>query len=355
MNIQNDKMAVQRLREAAEKVKIELSSSKQSDINLPYLTADSSGPKHFQYTLTRAKLENLINPLIQKTLKPVEKCIEDGGIKKSEIDEVLLVGGMTRIPMVQKLVESFFGKKANKGINPDEAVAIGAAIQGGVLKGDVKDIVLVDVAPLSLGIETLGGVFTKIIERNTTIPTKKNQTFSTAADNQTQVTIRVFQGEREMASDNKFMGQFDLVGIPPSPKGMPQIDVSFDVDANGIMKVGAKDKATGKDQSIVIQPSGGLNKEEIDKMIKNAEEMKEVDQKKKQQIELKNSLDHSVYNTEKTLNEHKSKLNENDVAEIEKSLQQGKEAIESEDVEKMREAKSNLDKSAMKIGQAMYQ
>ena len=341
-------------REAAEKAKIELSSSLKSDINLPYLTADASGPKHFNFSLQRSKLENLISDFLKKTIKPVELCIKDAGLKKDDINEVLLVGGMTRMPKVQTMVENFFGRQPNRGVNPDEAVAIGAAIQGGVLKGDVKDIVLVDVAPLSLGIETLGGVFSRLIDRNTTIPTKKAQVFSTAADNQTQVSIRVFQGEREMANDNKFLGQFELVGIPPSPRGLPQIEVSFDIDANGIMKVAAKDKATNKDQHIIIQPSGGLSKDEIDNMIKNAEAMREEDAKRREGVELKNNLDTQVHNTEKSLSEHRSKLGADDLAAVEGALTEAKEAMNGEDLERMQTAKTNLDQAAMKIGQAMY-
>lgn len=354
IDVSKDKMAIQRVREAAEKAKIELSSALQSEVNLPYLTADASGPKHFSYVLTRAKLESLTDSFLNKTIKPCELCVKDAGVEKDKIDEVLLVGGMSRMPKVQAIVEKFFGKKPNKGVNPDEAVAIGAAIQGGVLKGDVKDIVLVDVTPLSLGLETLGGVFTRIIDRNTTIPTKKTQTFSTAADNQTQVSIRVFQGEREMANDNKFLGQFELIGIPPSPRGLPQIEVAFDIDANGIMKVSAKDKATNKDQSMVIQPSGGLSKDEIDRMVKTAEQMKEQDKKKREAIEIKNDLDSSINKTEKSLSEHRDKISSDVVTEIEAALKEGKEAFASEDIEKMMAAKNKVEQAALKIGQSMY-
>jgi len=355
LDVTPDKVAVQRLREAAEKAKIELSSALQSEINLPYLTANQSGPKHFTYTLTRAKLESICDNFLNKTIKPCEICVKDSGVDKNKIDEVLLVGGMTRMPKVQTIVEKFFGKKPNKSVNPDEAVAVGAAIQGGVLKGDLKDIVLVDVTPLSLGLETLGGVFVRIVERNTPVPTNKKQVFSTAADNQTQVSIRVFQGEREMANDNKFLGQFELIGIPPSPRGVPQIEVTFDIDANGIMKVLAKDKATNKDQSMIIQPSGGLSRDEIDKMVKNAETMKQADLQKRESIELKNELDGSIHKTEKFLGEHKAKLNQEDVSSIEQAISEAKSVLESADLEKLKSAKTHLDQAAMKIGQAMYQ
>ena len=354
IDISKDKMAIQRIREAAEKTKIELSNSMQSDINLPFLTANESGPQHFSYTMNRSKLYSIIEDFIRKTLKPCEQCLKDAGFKKEDINEILLVGGMTRMPLVQEIVEKFFNKKPSKGINPDEAVAIGAAIQGGVLKGDVKDIVLVDVTPLSLGIETLGGVFTRIIDRNTTIPTKKTQVFSTAADNQTQVNIKVYQGEREMCVDNKFLGQFDLVGLPPSPRGVPQIEVSFDMDANSIMKVSAKDQATGKDTSIVIQPSGGLNKTEIENMIKKAEEMRVEDEKKRESIDLKNELDNKIYNAEKTLSEHKSQISQELADELQGVINECKTTKEEGDVDAMREAKDKIDQSSMKIGQAIY-
>ena len=354
IDIANDKMAIQRVREAAEKTKIELSNSMQSEINLPFLTADSTGPKHFQFTMNRSKLYSIIEDFIKKTLKPCELCIKDAGFKKEEINEVLLVGGMTRMPLVQEIVEKFFNRKPSKGINPDEAVAVGAAIQGGVLKGDVKDIVLVDVTPLSLGIETMGGVFTRIIERNTTIPTKKTQVFSTASDNQTQVNIKVFQGEREMCIDNKLLGSFDLIGLPPAPRGVPQIEVAFDIDANSIMKVSAKDQATGKDTSIVIQPSGGLNKSEIENMIKKAEEMRAEDEKKREAVDLKNELDNKVYNAEKTLNDHKDQISQELIDEINAVIQECKEVKGGEDVDAMKDVKDRLDQSSMKIGQAIY-
>ena len=354
IDISSDKMAIQRVREAAEKTKIELSNSMQSEINLPFLTADSSGPKHFSLTMNRSKLYSIIEEFIKKTLKPCEMCLKDAGFKKDEINEVLLVGGMTRMPLVQEIVEKFFNRKPSKGINPDEAVAVGAAIQGGVLKGDVKDIVLVDVTPLSLGIETLGGVFTRIIDRNTTIPTKKTQVFSTAADNQTQVNIKVYQGEREMCLDNKFLGQFDLVGLPPSPRGVPQIEVAFDIDANSIMKVSAKDQATGKDTSIVIQPSGGLNKTEIDNMIKKAEEMKADDEKKRESIDVKNQLDNNLYNAEKTLNEHRESISQELADEVSNAIAETRQTMEGGDIEAMKQAKEKLDQTSMKIGQAIY-
>ena len=354
VDVTKDKNVVQRFREAAEKAKIELSSALQSEVNLPYLTATSSGPLHFNYTLTRAKLESIVDQFLNKTISPCELCIKDSGIQKGDINEVLLVGGMTRMPKVQTLVEKFFGRKPNKSVNPDEAVAVGAAIQGGVLKGDLKDIVLVDVTPLSLGLETLGGVFTKIVDRNTPVPTNKKQVFSTAADNQTQVSIRVFQGERVMAADNKYLGQFELIGIPSSPRGMPQIEVTFDIDANSIMKVSAKDKQTGKDQSIIIQPSGGLSRDEIDRMVKNAEAMKDQDMKKRESIEVKNDLDSSIHRMEQSLNEHKARLPAELITELETAIKTAREVLESGDIEKLREAKATVEKIQMKIGQHVY-
>lgn len=308
MDISKDKLALQRIREAAEKAKIELSSTAQTEVNLPYLSADQTGPKHLQVTLTRAKFESIVDNLISRTVKPLENCLKDSGLTKDKIDEVLLVGGMTRMPKVQEQVKAFFNKAPNKGVNPDEAVAIGAAVQGAVLTGEVKDILLLDVTPLSLGIETLGGVFTRLINRNTTIPTKKSQVFSTAADNQTKVSIKVYQGEREMAVDNKCLGDFELSGIPMAPRGHPQIEVTFDIDANGIMNVSAKDKSTGKNQSITIKSSGGLSDSDIDRMVREAEASREADQKRRETIDLKNEADTYIYNTEKQLQEHGGRI-----------------------------------------------
>jgi len=354
IDITKDKMAIQRIREAAEKAKIELSSTNQTEINLPFLAADATGMKHLNLNVSRAKLENIIDDFVKKTLKPCELCLKDAGVAKNEIDDVILVGGMTRVPKIQETVEKFYGKKPSKAVNPDEAVAMGAAIQGGVLKGDVKSVVLVDVTPLSLGLETLGGIFTRIIERNRTIPATGTQVFSTAADNQTTVSIRVFQGEREMANDNKFLGQFDLTGIPPSPRGTPQIEVTFEIDANGIMKVAAKDKATGREQNIVIQPSGGLTKDEINNMVNQSESMKEEDMKKREGVEVKNQLDGNIFNIEKSLNEHRSKVDQAVIDEVENAIREAKESMNSEDLDRMTLAKTNLDSASMKIGQAMY-
>lgn len=351
LDLSSDKLAVQRIREAAEKAKVELSSGLKSDINLPYITADATGPKHIDCSITRAKLENITADFLAKTLKPTEMCMKDAGLTKEDINEVILVGGMTRMPKVQSLVESFFGRAPNKSVNPDEAVAMGAAIQGGVLKGEVQDILLVDIAPLSLGIETLGGVFTRLIERNTTIPTRKSQVFTTASDNQTMISLKVYQGEREMAVDNKLLGQFDMVGIPLSKRGVPQIEVTFDVDANGIMRVLAKDKNTNKDQHIVIQPASGLSKEEIDSMIEKTEAMKEQDQKRIEAAEVKNQLDALVDSTEKLLNEQTSKLSDKDAKEIETTIFEAKEAIDSDNNEKIVQAKAKLDTAATKLSQ----
>lgn len=354
MDISKDKLALQRIREAAEKAKIELSSTGQTDINLPYLSADATGPKHLQVTVTRAKLESLVENLVSRTLKPLESCLKDSGLTKDKIDEVLLVGGMTRMPRVQETVKAFFNKTPNKGVNPDEAVAIGAAIQGAVLTGEVKDILLLDVTPLSLGLETLGGVMTKLIMRNTTIPTKKSQVFSTAADNQTKVSIKVFQGEREMAADNKCLGEFELGGIPMAPRGHPQIEVSFDIDANGILNVSAKDKSTGKAQSITIRSSGGLSDSDIDRMVKEAEAAREADKKKREVIDLKNEADTSVYNTEKQLQEHASRIPDSVKDQVKGDINSVNEALTTDNPDKIREALERLKNSSMEIGKAIY-
>jgi molecular chaperone DnaK len=354
INLRNDKLALQRLKEAAEKAKIELSSTTQTEINLPFITADASGPKHLTMKLTRAKFEALVDDLIQKTIEPCRKALKDAGLTAGEIGEVVLVGGMTRMPKVQEVVKQLFGKEPHKGVNPDEVVAIGAAIQAGVLQGDVKDVLLLDVTPLSLGIETLGGVFTRIIDRNTTIPTKKSQVFSTAEDNQNAVTIRVFQGEREMAADNKVLGQFDLMGIPPSPRGMPQIEVTFDIDANGIVNVSAKDKATGKEQQIRIQASGGLSEADIQKMVKDAEANAAEDKKRRAAVDAKNHADALVHSTEKALAEHGSKVEESERRAIEDAVSDLKEALKGDDAEAITAKTNTLAQASMKLGEAMY-
>jgi len=354
INLTGDRLATQRLREAAEKAKIELSSTTSTEIALPFLTADATGPKHLNMKLTRSKLEALVDPLLQRTIPPCEKALKDAGVSKSEISEVLLVGGMSRMPKVQDMVKGFFGKEPNKSVNPDEVVACGAAIQGGVLRGDVNDILLLDVTPLSLGIETLGGVLTKLITRNTTIPTKKSQIFSTPTDNQTQVGIKVYQGEREMAADNKLLGAFDLVGIPPAPRGVPQIEVTFDIDANGIVNVSAKDKATGKEQQITIQSSGGLSDAEIEHMIKQAEEHADADRIRKELSETRNNADSLVYTTEKSLTEHKSNLPADVITEVEGAISKVKGLQDSEDLEGLKAACDDLQKASMKIGEAIY-
>jgi molecular chaperone DnaK len=355
IDLSKDPMAMQRLKEAAEKAKIELSTTMETEINLPFITADASGPKHMNVRLSRAKLEQLVDDLLQRSVGPCRQAMKDAGVEAKDIDEVVLVGGQTRMPAIQKLVKELFGKEPNRSVNPDEVVAVGAAIQGGVLRGDVKDVVLLDVTPLSLGIETLGGVFTRLIDRNTTIPTRKSEVFSTAADNQTSVEVHVLQGERDMARDNRTLARFHLVGIPSAPRGMPQIEVAFDIDANGIVNVAAKDLGTGKEQKYTISNSGGLVKDDIERMVKDAEAHAGEDKKRREMVEDRNRLDSLVYSTQKTFDEQKDKLQAADKGELDQALEAAKKALEGDDHEAMKSAMQRLEKAAHKLAEAVYQ